>query len=350
MGRNAHSIPEAAEAAEETMKRFALMPLCATLLLAACDQPRAHGDANAVIIAADEDLWYAVEDDFRDRMEPTIQTVRAERPFRITPADPALEANWPQLQRFRQVIVMGSRGTPWFDGALAEADDPDATAPALVTARNVWARGQQVWIMLLPEDDPEGAVAELAGEIQARLDQQFRDYARSRMYVSGRDTILADSLARNVGFSLQLPAVYRYRVEDSVFVFRNDNPSPSQLIREIAVTWRQPAPEEDPTRGELEEWRARLVQTHYRDPQEIDPSIVSFEPVDVDGASGVEFQSAWISPPDAWPAGGPFITRALRCPDQDRMYLMDAWLYAPSHDKYEYMIQLQTILDSFRCH
>jgi len=31
------------------------------------------------------------------------------------------------------------------------------------------------------------------------------------------------------------------------------------------------------------------------------------------------------------------------------MYLIDAWLYAPGKEKYEYMIQLQTILNTFRC-
>ena len=31
------------------------------------------------------------------------------------------------------------------------------------------------------------------------------------------------------------------------------------------------------------------------------------------------------------------------------MYLIDAWLYAPGRDKYEYMIQLEEILGSFRC-
>ena len=41
--------------------------------------------------------------------------------------------------------------------------------------------------------------------------------------------------------------------------------------------------------------------------------------------------------------------RAIVCEDQDRMYLLDAWLYAPGKEKYEYMIQLETILDSFSC-
>lgn len=333
-----------------TLLRFTpLAAVAATLFLAACDQPRAHGDANAVIVAADEELWYAVEDDFRDRMEPTIQTVRAERPFRITHADPRIEANWPQLQRFRQVVAMGSRGTPWVDEALAQSESPDAQGPALVTARNVWARGQQVWVMLLPDDDPAGAVGELAGQVQERLDHEFRQWALARMFVSGRDTILADSLARNVGFALQLPQVYRFRVEDSLFVFRNDNPSPSQLIREVVVTWRSPAPDEDPTEEEMIEWRTAMVDAHYRDRQELEPSLVTYGPMELNGIRGVELQSAWVSPPDAWPAGGPFITRALRCPGQDRLYYVDAWLYAPGQDKYQYMIQLETILDSFRC-
>lgn len=319
------------------------------VVVAACDQPRAHGDANAVIVAANEDLWFEVEDDFRDRMEPTIQTVRAERPFRITHADPELEETWHQLQRFRQVLAMGTRGTPWVDEALSRSDDPEIAAPAVTTARNVWARGQTVWIMVLPDEDPASAVHELAGQIHDRLDEQYRAYARTRMFVSGRDTILADSLAQHVGFSLVLPMVYRYRAQDTVFVFRNDNPSPSDLIRQVAVTWWEPAPEEDPTREEMEAWREAMVAGYYQDEQVLEAEIVTFTPLELDGAHGVEFQSAWVSPPDAWPAGGPFISRALRCPDQDRMYLMDAWLYAPGRDKYEYMIQLQTILDSFRC-
>jgi hypothetical protein len=31
------------------------------------------------------------------------------------------------------------------------------------------------------------------------------------------------------------------------------------------------------------------------------------------------------------------------------VYLLDAWLYAPGRPKHEFMIQLSTILDTFRC-
>ncbi len=37
----------------------------------------------------------------------------------------------------------------------------------------------------------------------------------------------------------------------------------------------------------------------------------------------------------------------MDCPT--RTYFIDAWLYAPNEPKYEYMLQLQEILGSFRC-
>ena len=333
------------------MTRLSAIFLLATVaVLAACELPRAHGDATAVIVASDGEFWFDAEDAFRDQMEPTVQTVRDERPFRLTHVDPAQEEAWTQLQRFRQVAVLGPRGYRWVDEALDRAGGAVPEAPALVVARDVWARGQQVWVLLLPDDDPAGAVPELAAEVRERMEREFEAYARQRMFVSGRDTILADSLASNVGFGLDFPRVYRYTVHsDTVFRFRNDNPSPSELIREVAVSWIEPMPEEDPTREELEQWRLDLTRTHYVNPQDLDTTVVTFEAIEVNGAAGVEYQSAWVSRPDAWPSGGPFIVRALRCPDQDRMYLMDAWVYAPGREKYEYVIQLRTILDSFRC-
>lgn len=332
------------------MKRFAFCMLAPALVVlpAACDQPRAQGDANAVIVAASTEIWAESEDAFREGLEPTIQTVRAERPFRLTHIDPGADDSWGQLRRFRQVVAVGSPGTPWVDDVLEVAED-SPSPPAVVRADNVWARGQQVWAMVVPEGASSEQVGQLAAEVEERLDEEYHRFVRNRMFTSGQDTVLADSLAQNVGFSLLLPDVYRYEVEDSVFRFRNDNPSPAELIREIAVTWREPIPEQLPTREELAEWRVDLTREYYVNAQDLDTTVVSYEPIEVGEASGVEFQSAWVSPPDAWPSGGPFITRAVRCPDQDRLYLMDAWVYAPDRDKYEYVIQIETILNTFRC-
>jgi hypothetical protein len=223
-------------------------------------------------------------------------------------------------------------------------------APAIVQVENVWARGQTVSVILLPREGLDAAVAELAPELRQILDGQFRAYAISRMFASGSDQPLADSLFASSGFSLTVPQVYRMEVRDSLHRFRNDFPSPQELIREIWVSWESPIPQEDPTREALATWRTTLAETEYNDPQLLDSSqVAQYRNVSVNGLEGVEFQAAWVNAPGGWPAGGPFIVRAVRCPSQNRMYYMDAWLYAPGREKYEYMIQLETILSSFRC-
>jgi hypothetical protein len=282
-------------------------------------------------------------------MQPSIQTVRNEQPFRVTQQDPADAEAWGLLRRFRQVLVLGVQGDPWIDEALDKSHEPVPDPPAVVQVDNVWARGQQVSVLLLPPEEQVDAVRQMAPRLHEILDDEFRRYAMNRMFASGEDTALEDSLMTNYGFSLRLPQVYRYVVQDSVFRFRNDSPSPAELIREIVVTWQSPIPDSLPGAEELRSWREEMSRTYYVDPQVVDTTLTSYRDIDANGLSGIEYQAAWVSPPDIWPGGGPSITRVLRCPAEDRLYYLDAWLYAPGRDKYEYMIQLQTLLDSFRC-
>ncbi|HAC07886.1 MAG TPA: hypothetical protein DCF71_18735, partial [Gemmatimonadetes bacterium] len=89
---------------------------------------------------------------------------------------------------------------------------------------------------------------------------------------------------------------------------------------------------------------------YYSEPQvnTLDNAVAA--PMEYRGRYAYQIRAEWTNPPDrGWPAGGPFITRAVVCENQNRMYLVDSWLYAPGKKKYEYVIQLETILDSFRC-
>jgi hypothetical protein len=327
--------------------------LALPLALAGCEAPRAHGDVHAVIVASGADLWDAVELELEGAIAPTIQVVRNERAFRVTWQDPSNTADWANLRRFRNLVVVGAAGESWIDEALAALprNTPAPTPPALLSVENVWARGQSVTVLLLPEPDELDALRGLLPSLSRHLDDQYRSFAINRMYVSGRNSALADSLAAQAGFRLDLPMVYRVAERNGVFRFRNDNPSPAELIREISVSWVSPIPASLPDRGEIEAWREAFAAAHYQDPQVLDTTLTSLTPFPLpdEGGTGVEYQASWASPPGAWPAGGPIITRVVPCPAQDRLYTLDAWLYAPSREKYEYMIQLQTLLDSFRC-
>jgi len=329
--------------------RLSLALLTTLVSASACDRTGAFGDASSIILAADPELWAEVEEDVYGSLEPTIQTVREERTFTVTYQNPE-EGEWSRLRQFKQMLVMGTVDDPWVSEALDRARGAgDATAPRILQARDVWARAQLVTILLLPENGQAEAVRSLLPELQEIYDRQFRQLAVERMFVSGRDSALVDTLRAEAGFSVLVPQVYTWASQDSVYLFRNDNPDPSELIRQVAVTWRTPIPQ-DLEGEEILEWREQLAADHYSEPQLVDLTDVMAGPFDFKGHSAYQVQAVWQNTPEAdWPAAGPFILRAVACPAQDRLYLLDAWLYAPGKEKYEYMIQLETILDSFDC-
>ena len=95
------------------------------------------------------------------------------------------------------------------------------------------------------------------------------------------------------------------------------------------------------------EWRAAIDSVHYNVAQGIDASHSSVTRFTVDGHEALEVTGVWQDERGNFPAAGPFIVWLVRCPG--RTYFIDAWLYAPNEPKYEYMLQLQEILGSFRC-
>lgn len=317
----------------------------------ACDTlPLAMGDVHAIVVTASPELWDDVGPAALSILGPTVFTVRDERTFRVSYQEPADEA-WARLRRLRQLLLIGKVSDPWMAAPLAELDEPVAP-PQLIQVEEVWGREQLVNLIILEEDtdlDEDARVVErILPELAAIYDSQFREWVLARMFVTGPDTALVRTLRDDHGFSLLVPEVYRYSLQDSVHIFRNDNPDPSELIRQISVTWQSPVPEgigEDA----LLEWRARVVDQYYDYPQVLNREVIIAGPAEHRGRPVYRVQAVWQNPPDSYPAAGPFITRAITCAGQQRMYMIDAWLYAPSRDKYEYMIQLEEILNSFNC-
>lgn len=325
---------------------LAMLGVC-VLALPGCDKTGAYGDVNSIIVGTSMELWDEVGEAVTAGLEPTIFTVRDERTFKITYQDP-LGADWDILREFKQVLLIGTLEDPWVAEAMEESDVANAEplgVPGVTQLIDVWARGQLVTVLVL---SPGGGAAEVearVGELLALFDGQYRTYARTRMFVSGRDSLLADTLRAVGGFALDLPRVYRWDYQDSVFIFRNDNPDPAELIREIAVTWRTPVAGALADSAILD-WRLALTRAYYTDEQVVTGELAPGRDLDDDA---YELRGIWESPPGAWPAAGPFLTRTKACPGQDRVYLLDSWLYAPGKDKYEYMLQLEYILDSFAC-
>ena len=322
------------------------------LLIGACDtSPLAMGDVNAIIMTASPDLWAHVGDEALDRIEASeVFTVREERAFRVMYQDP-YEEPWLRVRLLKQQLVIGTPSDPWVASVLEEVGE-GPEGPRIVQVRDLWSRGQLVTALILPEGVETAAAAAMVRqsipELREIFDSQYREWVIARMFVTGPDSALAQTLREEHGFSLLLPEVYEYERNDAVHIFLNDNPTPKELIRQFAVTWRSSVPEVI-TMEELLEWRSRIVEEYYDFPQVVNTDHLIEGWKEVGGRQVYTVQAIWQNPPGTSPAAGPFITWAVACPRQQRTYLIDAWLYAPEKDKYEYMIQLGEILNSFRC-
>ena len=317
-------------------------------LLAACNEKQgAWGEVNSLIVATSQEQWEAISEMVESAIETRVLTVRSEKTFRVTHQIPE-GREWDMLQRFRQILLVGTPDSPWMVEVLALAKRESFNPPELFQVGDVWARGQSVTVLLLPSTGADGA-EELMAPLHDLLDDQYRQWSRSRMYMSGRDSLLADTLWNEAGFTMLLPAVYEHRTVDSLHIFRNDNPEPSELIRQVAVTWKSPIPEEL-DQEELLAWRTEIADRYYIYPQVIDRDLAQTRRLQLGDLVLEEFRAVWSNPPeDLFPAGGPMILWSVHCPAQDRHYLIDAWLYAPGKDKYQYLLQLETILNTFRC-
>lgn len=326
--------------------RSVLPSLALLVALTGCDKPIAIGDSGTVVAGARDSVWDAIEDEVLDAIEPRIFTVRNERIFEVSPIDPRTES-WANLRNVRRVLVVGEPDDPWMEQALQEVDGDVPPPPAVLYARNVWAQNQAVTIILLEPGAPPESAVPLIREAGEAMVQRYERESRARMFATGVDSATADSLRSAHGFWILAPNVYRgANPAENVVILRNDNPDPSRLIRQLHITWR-PAGEVQASPEAALAWRDELAARYTHPPQVTDPEIATAGRLTQYGAEGFEIHGVWSNAQGEWPAAGPFITRIIECPD--RTYLLDAWLYAPGTAKYPYMIQLRTLLDSFRC-
>jgi hypothetical protein len=325
---------------------------CITVLLAAaalmgCNgSQQAMGTANSIIVLAPDSVWAVIGDSVLSALEPPIFTVRDERTFEVTHISPQ-DPRWNELRRFRQVVTIGAAADGWVEPAVRRG--AETTAPGVAQVRNVWARNQLVTAVVLPAGAGADVALAQVPQTAMLIDSTFRMQARQRMYTSRPNTELRDSLLQHEGFGLTLPNVYRQltREDPQVHLFQNSTQIGGDLVRSVLVTWQDGLVELSPQAALA--WREQIGAREYRPPQETQPGQTDGRMLDVDGVTAAEAQGIWDGTDATWPMSGPFITRMLHCPAQNRTYLLDGWLYSPGRPKYEYMIHLQTILNTFEC-
>jgi hypothetical protein len=120
------------------------------------------------------------------------------------------------------------------------------------------------------------------------------------------------------------------------------------MVRQVTVTWKTPIP--PGLQGDaLLAWRAQVARDHFEARQTVALANVDASQTTHRGNVAYQLIGPWRSPTGRGPARGLFILRAVFCPTQDRVYLVDGWLAAPDAAVHRYLVELESIVNSFRC-
>lgn len=330
-----------------SVTRFAAVAFAALVAtaLTGCTAPQPFGERHDLVIHADSALWNQVEPVVLETLEARVFTTRPERTFEVTYVAPQ-DALWQDFRLFWQVLVMGTPQDELVAELVEDSDDPDAQPPAIVHLKDRWARGQLITVMLLPEQGTAQAVHDLLPDLFARLEDAYDEWVIQRMYSSGVNDSLGQVLSEQ-GFVLDVPRVYEFYREDSIFRFRNVlQLGDREVLRSLLVTWHNGI--ETPPPDTLLAWRERLGDGYYEPAQDVQQEGLRWDTVRAAETDALELRGVFEDRTE-FPAAGPFITRAVPCLEADRTYYLDAWLYAPGADKHPYLRQLKILMDSFRC-
>jgi hypothetical protein len=327
--------------------RLTLPVLAAVALVAtACGESAPEVvEGDLIVVGAAPAMWERLGPRIRRSLEPTPFALRDERAFRLTQVDPAAEG-WEATRTADQLLLIGSPEDPWIAEALARRNVETPDVPSQTELANVWDGGQHVLLLLVPANDTRLSERQLS-DLRGLYDRRYREFVVERMYFpEGPDNELADTLQARGGFDLLLPHDYRWTQDGDVYLFEPPAADTSGIARRVLVTWQSPIPEGIQSDAlALLDWRERVAAEHYGARQTVDPTGVHGGPTTQRGSRALQLLGEWR----AGGVRGPFLMRGVVCPVQDRMYLLDGWLEASEGPEQEQMVQLESILNSFRC-
>jgi hypothetical protein len=300
-----------------------------------------------VVAVVSADRWNELEHAVSGAIERRVSGVSDERVFTVVHQDPYGEG-WEERSRAPLLVLIGTLQDPWIQEAIAEAE-PRPHEPGLSRVLDLWAEGQVANVLVLLESGEDEELEEHLEGVYAQLHADLRGMVRAAMYAAGAQSELADTLWENEGFGILIPDTYAWSRSDSTFLFWPEGEGADVDVEQrIAVTWMNPAPPSLEI-DEVLAWRERTAREHYGSAQEVTDRVTA-ERLAFAGYIALEVRGQWTRRSESGEREqGPLLTRVAVCEGQNRAYLLDSWLHTPTAETYEHVVQLETILDTFRC-
>lgn len=326
-------------------------------------KPRALGDVNRLVIVADQDLLStAVGDSIAYHYEQPYPLMPQPEPLydlRYMVADDLKQ--YSTRRELRSYVILAdlldpsSPTTKFVAGMLGEekllAAREDFRKGTTVVV-DQWANGQVV--VYLYAEGPERLAELVAKSFKAanrRIQESDREVLMANIYQSGRNPRIVDSLKELVGIGFDVPQDYAVAKAEPGFMWlRRDLQDvvqnilvgevpyrgPQQLTVDSAVAYRNRI-SRDAVRTNTE---GSVMSTNDRDLPVVE------QRVEIKGQEVLAAKGVWEMTDDYM--GGPFFTYLIPDEAAGKLYVVDAFVYAPGSKKGKrnYMQQLETIVET----
>jgi hypothetical protein len=313
------------------------------LLAAGCGGPvvTAAGESDDLVIVRDRAAGTAATA-LRAAMESPVEWLLEEPAFRAAEIEPD---KFKLYTNRRHLILAGIWGQGGVEDLVRRRVEglERGSPPRFVLVRDIWARGQVVGVVMGRDDADLAAYVEEAGpEILNRFEEavveRFAESLRERAGSSG----IRAALDARFGWSIAPPQGYELfstSSEQGFAFFRRTGPD-----RTVSVYWQDGEPGFASAEFAIAK-RGELGQRYF-DGDEIEwQRELVIETVEFAGRRAVRLSGWWAN--RKLVGGGPFITYCFFEPSQERIYLVDAGLFAPGMDKVPLMRNLDAVARTF---
>ncbi|MFP4227875.1 MAG: DUF4837 family protein [Salinivenus sp.] len=356
---------------------FALVVgVCASFFLTGCDgdyRPRATGKEGEVTVVMDSSHWTGpVGDTFRETVTPWVNTLpQPERFFEIRHLELSTERVYDNIQDLKNVVVVAplSDSTNEADFLRRRLSEEAQQAvkdgqTAVVSKPNLWRRSQRVYfVTAATPEDLVSALNEGGSDIRSTFKEITLERMNRDMYDDARQYALEDSLMNRHDFAVNVQHDFQVAVDTATastgfvwlrrilaktrrefFVYYEDGMSPEDITTEWIYETRDSL-----TRQYLQGNVSGFARIDYRRPLET-------EQTEFKDRYGYESQGLWhmvtaSEDSDQFQGvggGGPFVTYAFYDQATDRVYLLDGSVFAPEHEKLEFLRQMEVMAHTFR--
>jgi hypothetical protein len=324
------------------IKLSPIIPVLLLLLLVTCKKekqpllPKVSGKPGEVIIVIDQYIWdseigISLNNLLTQPFEALPQTEPSYDPVRI-----ASSAFTNIFKSHRNIIIAKI--------------SPRNKKPRILVQRDIWAKPQIVINLIGPNDSTTVDYLKVNGEKLLNLLNQAEINRTVVNYRKNRAKGIDESLKKKHQVSISVPMGYQVGVDSSDFVWISHELS--DLTQSVLIYYYEYTDTNTFTSEYLVNKRNEFTRKYVPGPvvgsyMTIEPSYpVSFREYTRDNIYYVELRGLWRLE-NAF-MGGPFINITSLDESRNRVVSVDAFVYAPSLDKRNYVRELEAILYTFK--